>query len=413
MKTIKRSKRGAAIVEFAIISTILIPITLYISFFSDLLHLRNKVDEMNYFAAWELPAYLLSDYDGEGANDDTTGAMGVAPNRMSTAINDIKTRTATLYKNYDSAEPSLENPFFMMLTPAPITFALAKSYSMNELTDGESGTTNPGNGGAMAKLYEVLNKGSNLLAGDLFRFNTEAVAVSFSVKADFTVTQRTIAANEGFGKDSKQFANRNMFLDDMINSGGNYTAKPFVVVADSWALNDGRDVRPNSNFYNYTYRKQVQRMFLLGLPNLLMDKIPFLKKMNNGLGKITSFLGGTPCPNSLTGFLGTLDPFCAHVASVNYSFSNGNVDDQASSVGANFGPMTKNVDGGQKRFQTTPLWYARSGDNFQQKGGDNAGDIPEYAKTLKKRRNNYMGNATKQCHYTGNIDSNGDMVCEN
>ena len=423
-----RFKKGAAMVEFAVIATVLIPLTLYTSFFTELLHFRNKVDEANYFAAWELTSYNLSDYRSGSDNMDFTtySAKNQSDSAMTSAIADIKARTIARYIHLDSADQTNKNASFIMLTEGTMTL-IGNRVTLNTLY----GTLSPNASGVSSEINSVmgflthtlavistrLNKIINEAAAGLFLFNTKNVAVKFKTKMFYNVSNRTVAANSNFRENRGMFAESSMFSSGIMSGGGFYESPEFTVVADTWALNDGRDVLPtpefdktdgNSERIKRGYRSQVQRMYFMGLPNMVSGNLPAIAKVLDIIGKVASNVGIDVCRGSLTGSFGGFDPLCAKVASINYSenyLSDNFIDVHANPID-NIGNFNKNVDKGQYLFETAPMIYARNGSNF----GEDDGEMPHYIKTLAKRKNNYMGHPKEACHYTGSLQA-GNVKC--
>ncbi len=408
----KNYKKGAALVEFAILTTIMIPLLLYVSFFSELLQFRMKINEMGYFAAWELAAHGLSNYSNGttegGAYNDIDGGAMVFQN----ATDAVKNKTYELYHNLDSADPSRAIGY-IMITPDPDSFSLTMEMKNNiiETNDSINGTDSTaggaqGNGsassggssfsGILTNISNFINKGINFVAGKAFGFNTKGIGSKVTASGGFEISSN-FNSNAG-SRDSGGFSNHKLLQDDMLSGLTTYESKPFTVWVDTWAVKSGENVdntstskkcintwgKFNCDSGMSPYAMQVSRMSLIGT----WWGGRALRVVVNAIGSgFLDILGSIPL---IGGMFGAEEhPAEARMVSKNYYY---NTDKSQ----YKFGNHTVNISKGQNRFQTSPLVYIfRTGANPVEEG------IVEYQKTLDKRRNFYMGNNKPNCKFDG------------
>jgi hypothetical protein len=397
----KNYKKGAALVEFAIISTVMIPLMLYVNFFSELIQFRMKVDEMGYFAAWEMASYGLSNYAGEAYKVDSA---------FNSAVTDIRDRTYKMYKNLDSADPS-KSPGYLMISPDPDSLALTMNKTSavipNTVFNNPAGSpqgTGGSSGGIGFDFNKLLNgidsflqKGVNYVLGKAFGFNTEGIGSTTTASAGFTISSRMenhVQSDSNIG-----FTNGKMLQDGL--TGGNlatYKSSPFTVWTDTWALKTGENVDNTSdgikcqNFWgkitgcsNMPYARQVNRMSLLGTWSVGIGIRSVLNIVGSG---IIGLLGQIPLIGGVFG--ADEDVSQARMVSKNYYYTN------AQAANIRKGNHTVSISKGQKTFQTSPLVHVFVNNSTQTREG-----IKEYSETLLKRRNFYMGNDKPNCKFDG------------
>ncbi len=407
----KNYKKAAALTEFVIMTTVMIPLLLYVSFFSELLQFRMKINEMGYFAAWELSAHGLSNYSNGttngGAYNDIDGGAMVFKN----ATDKVKSKTYELYHNLDSADPSRAIGY-IMITPDPdsldVKMEMKNNIIPNDTLNGTDSTAGgaQGNGSAnsggqnfgtiLTKVSNFINKGINFVAGKAFGFNTKGIGSKVTASGGFEISSHF--NSDAGSRDSGGFSNHKLLQDSMLSGLTTYTAKPFTVWVDTWAVKSGADVdntgtgkkcintwgKFNCDGGISPYAMQVSRMSLIGT----WSGGRVLRVVVNAIGSgFLDILGQIPLIGSMFG--AEEHPAEARMVSKNYYY-------KTDKNQYKYGNHVVSISKGQYRFQTSPLVYIfRSGATPTEKG------IVEYKQTLDKRRNFYMGNNKPNCKFNG------------
>jgi len=399
-KFLKKNRKGSALVEFAVVATALIPLLLYITLFSEIIHFRMKIDEMNYFAAWELASYGLSDYSQGNSGG---GAFNSNENVFNKAKEDIVKRTKNLYKSLDSADPE-RGSSFLMLTPDPSSLKVEMEKVGRKMptptVTQDDGPKDSGIVGAIrgviSKLDSLIASGIDFVLGQGFGFNTRGIGAKVTVSGSFTVSKR-FNPNAG-NKDTGGFSHGKLLQDAMLGGASTYAPHSFMVWTDTWALKTGENVIntktdkscisvlgdfncPNE-FSDYA--KQVQRMSLIG--TWWGGRI--VRGLVNLFGSgFISLLGKIPIIGDLFGAEEEVSE--ARMVSINYYYDTLKTQRK--------GNYTAGVSKGQSQFQTSPIVYI-----FRNSLSKNImPGIKEYKETLEKRRNFYMGNNKPYCQFNG------------
>lgn len=374
MKLFNKKNKGSALVEFALISTVMIPILLYTQYFSEAIHIQMKADEMNYFIGWELAAFKITDY---GQNQKNSAVKS----RLDTARETVTNYAVEKYSDFDSAD-TLQSPRFIMISPEPFTNASVTSQNIRTSMLPQQ-VDNTGESNILTSILSFLNGPVDIALG-IFSFNYEHAGVKSKVNVKYKVTERLsntqkyMNRTDAGGKGG--FFNGDMINQEMvdgINAGNGYTSPEFVVWFDTWSLADGSNVE--QGMYSHPFTKQVDRMMFFGLFNSQknLSGLPgAVETIFNTIGTVmdtvTTFTEYIP---GMTDFL----PWKAHVSAYNYDHSKA----------TNY---SKTVDGGQVQHETIPLWYHGNKDETG------------YSKSLEIRRNFYMGNGRKECNYKENCE---------
>lgn len=376
-----KKNKGSALVEFALLATVMIPILLYTQYFSEAIHLQMKADEINYFVGWQLAAFKITDYGQSQKNTEVSA-------RLETAINTVRAYTVDKYSDFDSAD-QLPNSKFIMINPDPITNASITTEQL-QISWLPQHADDTGESSILTKIIGFINKGVNVVLG-LYSFNYEHAGIKSHVNVRYRVTER-LSNNQKFMNRSDAGGNGGFFNGDMINQemvnginqGNGYTSPDFVVWFDTWSLADGSNVE--QGMYNHPFTKQVNRMMIFGLfnsekntsdlPDGLTDFLNKIGKIKDKFNKFAEKFG-----------LADIDPTRAHVSAYNYYHENTQGDRRK-------GDYHKNEDDPehQNKYNTIPLWYHS---NYGATG---------YSKSLGIRRDHYMGNGTAQCNYTRNCE---------
>jgi len=403
-------KKGAALTEFVILTTIMIPLLLYVSFFSELMQFRMKIDEMGYFASWEMASYGLSNYKGNAFEDIGDENSGV----FKDTITKIQAKTYDLYQNLDSADPDRAIGY-IMLTPKVDTLNVVMKPANNIIDNQTINDKDGGAGGAegdssaesggetfgkiLNGIDSFLAKGINFVLGEAFGFNTKATGATSTASGGFSVTER-MKTNIGT-KDAGGFSNAKLLREDMISGVTVYKAPSFTVWTDTWTVKSGENIINTKaankcqngigkivGCENMPYARQVERMSLIGT----WTGGYIVRTVVNAIGSgFMAFLQDIPYIGQY--FKDDEYPAEARMASINYYY-----DSSARGpyiIGDPKFPDNGKIEVGQKEFHTTPLV------NIFRNGAQTHEGIKEYKETLEKRRNFYMGHDKPNCKYTG------------
>lgn len=285
----RQRERGSSVAEFAIIVPVMVMLMMFANFFHDAWQAKLKLQESARFVAWEFTSLPLSDY--ANGNHDTL---------FTQAKSKITQDVQRMYVDFDSAEPGTAAVDTWI---SKHTFENAQLKITNEtvpLVSNETLSNIPGLGSAGGSIGSLANRGLNMLESQ-FRFNGKGMIV---VEVGSTYVNRLVSRTL-FPQALRQFA-----MKDKI-----------AIVADGWAVHDGRDVHTRgSGDYaadaepvrkNSSFAKQVGRMKFMGLTNLIPQNI------QNAMGSVDGLVGAVGLVNPLLGF-GAEAP----VVAVNYTNDN-------------------------------------------------------------------------------------------
>lgn len=334
-RRIRNSERGAAVVEFAIISMLIVPLLMYSMHFIDLAKARLKTAEIARFAVWEMTSYPLSDYDG--TNHDQL---------FDIAADQVKGDVAARYG--DDLRGDTLNAAHMRYTTADWQLeAIEFENQEPSILPNMEAYNSPG-GDVIASVLSAISGTINDILG-FWGFNKKGqahVKVQLSFASDFMGREH---AQEFFNKELLPDGLRNLMLEE-----------EYSMIVDSWTLLDGQDVYPpggySQNQTDSLYYKQVNRVVWLGANNL-----PFLSQLSS----FASRLQAVPILRNIV----DLCPQCTRVTSIASRGDPNPAND-----------VEVNVDVGERNMHTTPM-RDKQLDPMQS----------EYGKTYNRRGGWYMG----------------------
>ena len=279
----RTQQRGAATVELAITTVVLVPLILWAFWFVDLIRVKLKTQEIARFAAWEFTAYPLSDYDG----DNHAGAFAQARNSITARVNQLYGSS-----NLD-AYPVLkgkmsEKPVYLALKINKLNFSFAnETMAMDTTSTGtaqnhdESGNASSEQSGILGKLGSItgqLTKASSAIASG-FHFNTDYGRAKASISID--VKNFGVAVPKTFVKGDKGLK----YQSGYQKAGGIDISTSMVMtesmslMADSWRLegnqspdDQGRAIESVGNAFAHetaeaAMAKEVNHIAFLGIFN--------------------------------------------------------------------------------------------------------------------------------------------------
>jgi len=349
----RKDQRGSAIVESAILIVAMVAVVLWTHVLLDIALAKIKTQEVVRYAAWEFPAYQLSDYSKNGG---TQSKHNTLVNKAKDAIRqDVQDRYShSLDSAYNYRNPKKEFK--------PLSLS---QYELSNIMVNNKDVTE------LFILNTIINI-INMFGGGLFGtspFNNKGyVEVTASI---------TIHINES---DPNKWRIQDRFMQD--SQGGFFRERmygafrqktlreKYYLLVDDWAMYDGRSVYPKmfssngggQSADNYDYQQQVERVSMFGnLGNKI--KIPD--------GQLQSLAG-------MEGF----NPLLTRLASVRFKYVPGALTQDKKYLD---GVVDLDVSGGQNVFVTAPYCDMENGENpylFCQ--GD-------YKRIHEMRGNCYMG----------------------
>ncbi|EPX59625.1 pilus biogenesis protein, TadE family [Cystobacter fuscus DSM 2262] len=264
----KTVRRGAAIVEFALVVPLLVSILMFSMFLSDIIRAKLKMQEASRYTAWEMSSYTLSDY-GSADHDKAFETAQKA------AVDEATER----YKDLDSLEP--DGKFGFMLSAEPVQVKVE-----NQTVAGiDLSRVFEGNGGIGGEASSAVGKTLNFFL-DHFKMNTKG-----QVQVEIT----SKLASLGLPRNYLQQEQKGFF--DVDNWGGkdlsNLPVKNrYTLIATGWQLPDGANavMAPkragvhSGGESQHGMAAQVDRMTFLGVGNYA-DKVGL-----DALGSIANFV---------------------------------------------------------------------------------------------------------------------------
>ncbi len=264
----KSVRRGAAIVELALVVPLLVSLLMFSVFLSEVIRARLKLQEASRYVAWEMTSYTLSDY----ATGEHDKAFGLA---MKASVKEAAER----YADLDSIEP--EGHFGTMLRAAPVQVSMhnqsVAGIDLSRVFPDSAGGKGPEAAAAMGKTL------GGLLGH--FRFNTRGqVEVETTSILSSHVLPRRYLQKEQHG------------FFDVDNWGGRDLSRlpvkeRYTLIANGWHLPDGGNalMKPkragvHDGGSRHGLHLQVDRMKFLGVGSYL-DQVEL-----DRLGAVAHFL---------------------------------------------------------------------------------------------------------------------------
>lgn len=255
----KRFRRGQSLTEFAIMIPIIVLVLWMAIYYWEVIQVRLKLQEAARFATWEFTAYPLHDYD-EG-----TGS------RFDEVEGEITDLTMRLYEDLDSSDEGAVMP-----GPTAANTFLATGWELQRVRIRES--TPPDLTGEIIgelALDVVLTVEAWIEAMLTSIGNPYAVGpVLWTIRSLPSIDRRWGFNNRGWVTTSVQARVHNLMvprsfrgITSLRYEQGRWVRPSLrlreesAILADSWRLNDGADVRHGTE--SGGYYDQVNRIFLL------------------------------------------------------------------------------------------------------------------------------------------------------
>jgi len=349
-----RSRRAQALTEFAIVAPVMVTCLLFAMYFYEIIQVKLKAQEVGRFAAWEFTSFPLHDYD--------TGKT----NGFSAAKSDIRADALIKYTNLKSGTLGMQTKAFAVGWLPPVVsmhdeiepkipggslvnqiFSFA-GYAIDALSVQGMNIQNPV---LVLMMIGYYGEKTQWFGAGYNRFNPPS-KWKFNTKGYPHVTVRLRYDNLLI---NKKFMQTWFGPKHFLGTRRTFT-ETAAVVADSWRLNYGDNIE-GTQHKDKAYFKQVDRMAFV---------TPAIRNGMKGYNIVIQLLSGL-----LAGFAFhpplTMDP--TETALVSKAYKN---QDPAS------GKITVKEDhqDGPQDYDTSPMKKDS-----------------EYEKSLKIRKNNFMG-----CH---------------
>lgn len=248
----RADEQGAATVEFALLTLILVPTVLYAIYFYEVSFAMIKANEATRYMVWEMTAYGLSDW--KEANHQR-----LFDSARSTLLSEVRQRYGDDLDGATGPAPFIGGH----IAHKPVTIDVVFENAAN-LENVDPGIFTVGD-------FSGINSVAAELF-DFFKFNQKG-----KVKGSLTVK----AKNKWLGRTMPVFFTRHMLDSQDLNLSVSQS-----LIADQWDLKDGRKVNAmyGHECDNYDYCRQVDRMAFFGINN-------YLGGVTDGLGSLFSAVG--------------------------------------------------------------------------------------------------------------------------
>lgn len=280
----KNDEAGAAVVEVAILSLVMVPMAIYAIFFFDFAFINLKVSEAARYAAWEMTAMQISDWKGHSHLTNS----GYLNDRMANIMEEVKDRWGDDMNGATAPEGSLTytkaDGHLFAVKKAGLSVTEFDSENGNsalriELTDasvyvGANNTEIPPeatepNEPSDANIFQgMLDK----LSGLVGRVASEAYHwLGFNTNG-FIGTEVSIKLR--FNKSAPIYKGESLFIG---SDGLPLLRGREKIVADAWDLKNGgdadhgRDKGPNDGGAGEEYKSQIKKMAFIGVTSKISD----------------------------------------------------------------------------------------------------------------------------------------------
>ena len=306
-----KNEAGGAVVEVALLSLLMVPISIYAIFFYDFAYMNLKVSEASRYLAWEMTNMQISDYKNYTHHSNPTGFLN---DRISNLKQEVRERwgddmnsatipsdsslsgstNGTLFSmkqsglsvaafdkdNGDEGSGSSENYLTINLSDRSVYEGVNDSISEpDDMPD--DATANDNQMGIFGTLYRQLsgyvNRGANYMY-KYFHFNRQGFVKSeIKLKMKFS---HTAPIYRGSG-----------MLEDAIP----FLSSSEMLIVDAWDLKNGNDADygqygqgPDDGGAGQEYKNQVEKMTLFGVPNWFSEQLGgfgnFIETVINRMG---------------------------------------------------------------------------------------------------------------------------------
>lgn len=267
-----RRQRGAAMVEFALVTPIFVTLLLWSMYFTELVRARLRLMESARFIAWEMTSYPITDFD-TGNNDHDR--------YYEDARAEVVTNSTTRFQDLDSVDQRNGLPSMVMT-------ASGYQARMQQMTVPPIAGQFAGMPGILSSVTSILSSGMNGALG-IWGFNTKGkVQVDVEVSVSNKILPRSYN-DQSVGQVQKEG----------VWGGGQLNNKvlknKYVMIVNGWHLRDGADALMDKDHNDiqragghdedgeaHTLKVQTAKMSFLGATNFITN-LP-------GFGQVYQFL---------------------------------------------------------------------------------------------------------------------------
>lgn len=263
------NERGGATVEVALLSLVMVPMSLYAVFFFDLSLMHLKILEVSRYAAWELTAMPSTNWNDGKSKIDANLKLLISEGDQN---GEIQKRWGD---DMNSATGDLPGLFDEKITGLTVTKLQEDSIKFSTSDMARVQNTKPLGDDIQGQDEEVPE---NSEGGDLLAELADKILGFVGTASNFVYEE--FGFNEdgfiGIPVSATLELSRNAPLPIFHGEGlfGNLTTFSFgskeKLLVDAWKLHNGEDVDYGQNDNEKKgeeYRAQVNRMYLVGLPN--------------------------------------------------------------------------------------------------------------------------------------------------
>jgi hypothetical protein len=340
------TEAGAAVVEFALVSLILVSMFTSSIFFTEALIAKIKLQEATRYATWELTDIQLSDYMNHNHDALFSAAWTKVVGEVTARWGDDLSGDSPSPGDGQVQIPSGQGMLFF----SAANFQQAPSGSgggpgdPNVVANIYDLSSSSGSSGGPAAVSQIFNGAADALLFDDFKFNSKGL-VDATFQVDLNLTRQPAY--------SVTMADRHNLLDSATKLT---FSNRQTLLADAWDLKDGTSIVPQGS--GTAYGSQLKQMAFLGLLN-----VP-------GVSDIAGFI------NTITGVAPNLieDPLGAPWVATNaYTGFDPSTGEDSMDVGSVTGV-------GESTFDTSPMRETEDGDLDS-----------DWCRTFMKRDQGYLG----------------------
>ncbi|GEM_PF-1736010 len=298
---------GSATVEVAVLSLVFVPIVFYAMFFCDMGLANIKMAEASRYAAWEMTAMQISDWENHKHSEFINKKIKILKKEVNDRWgDDLNSATSSVQELYN--QPGIYNEKVSNMIVSKQESGESGSVISVEMSGNESPYTNDvatsgGSGpegssessimsGILSKFMKFINSASSKMYSELFKMNVEGfVTVTTSTQLKFTKSAPIYKGEQLLPKIPVVSASQKLLVD-------------------AWDLKDGKDVdygpfgkNASDGGTGHIYQKQVKQMMFAGAVGAISSLLNGDSGNGSGSGGSSSDLDG------ILDFLNIRNPF--------------------------------------------------------------------------------------------------------
>lgn len=283
---LKRRQRGAALVEFAVVTPIFITLLLWSMYFTELVRAKLRLMESARYIAWEMTSYPISDFDTETWDHDKY---------FDDAKNEVMTEATTRFADLDSVDQR-KGLASMIMTNNNFT---AQMQNQNVPLVPQNMPNLAGAGSVLSAVASVVNGAMGAIMGGVWKFNMKG-----KVQVDVSVDVQNVILPKSYNDQSVgQVQKEGVWGGAQLN---NKTLRAkYVMITNGWHIRDGADALMDKDMGNkkiagghnedgseHPLRNQVSKMVFGGAADWLVSSpIGQVYSFFSQWGLLPEFLG--------------------------------------------------------------------------------------------------------------------------